>query len=120
MSKHVVANVEEIAPGGRKLVELEGRPIVIFNLEGEYFALLNRCPRMAPAQAVAGRARHVEPDGHQLGCHRVRLTGVVEVLDPDVQVEPAAVAGTQAEAIELQLLDAGHGPPQVRTRGAPA
>jgi 3-phenylpropionate/trans-cinnamate dioxygenase ferredoxin subunit len=44
MSKHVVASVEEIAPGGRKLVELEGRPIVIFNLKGEFFALLNRCP----------------------------------------------------------------------------
>jgi nitrite reductase/ring-hydroxylating ferredoxin subunit len=44
MGKHVVASVEEIEPGGRKLVELEGRPIVVFNLSGEYFALLNRCP----------------------------------------------------------------------------
>jgi 3-phenylpropionate/trans-cinnamate dioxygenase ferredoxin subunit len=44
MGRHVVASVEEIAPGGRKLVELEGRPIVVFNLSGEYFALLNRCP----------------------------------------------------------------------------
>jgi len=44
MGKHVVASVGEIAPGGRKLVELEGRPIVVFNLSGEYFALLNRCP----------------------------------------------------------------------------
>ena len=44
MGKHVVATVGEIAPGGRKLVEVEGRPIVIFNLSGEYFALLNRCP----------------------------------------------------------------------------
>jgi nitrite reductase/ring-hydroxylating ferredoxin subunit len=44
MGKHVVASVGEIAPGGRKLVELEGRPIVVFNLSGDYFALLNRCP----------------------------------------------------------------------------
>src|SRR5262245_12225806 len=44
MGKHVVASVGEIAPGGRKLVEIEKRAIVVFNLSGEYFALLNRCP----------------------------------------------------------------------------
>ena len=44
MGKHIVATVGEIVPGGRKLVEVEGRSIVIFNVSGEYFALLNRCP----------------------------------------------------------------------------
>jgi 3-phenylpropionate/trans-cinnamate dioxygenase ferredoxin subunit len=44
MGKHIVASVGEIPPGGRKLVEVEGRTIVIFNLSGEYFALLDRCP----------------------------------------------------------------------------
>src|SRR5215472_3106289 len=45
MAKHVVATVSEIAPGGRKLVEVKGRAIVLFNLGGEFFALSNRCPR---------------------------------------------------------------------------
>ncbi len=44
MAKHVVAAVSEIAPGGRKLVEVNGRAIVLFNLSGEFFALSNRCP----------------------------------------------------------------------------
>jgi len=44
MTKYVVASVEEIPPGGRKLVEVRGRPIVIFNLQGEYFGMLDRCP----------------------------------------------------------------------------
>jgi nitrite reductase/ring-hydroxylating ferredoxin subunit len=44
MSKHVVAAVSEIPPGGRKLVTVKGRPIAVFNLGGEFFGLLNRCP----------------------------------------------------------------------------
>ena len=42
--KHVVAAVGDIPPGGRKLVEVNGRAIVVFNLGGEFFALSNRCP----------------------------------------------------------------------------
>jgi 3-phenylpropionate/trans-cinnamate dioxygenase ferredoxin subunit len=44
MSRHVIALVADIPPGGRKLVSVKGRPIVVFNLDGAYFGLLNRCP----------------------------------------------------------------------------
>ncbi len=44
MSRHIVATVDEIPPGGRKIVEVAGRSIGVFNLNGEYFALRNRCP----------------------------------------------------------------------------
>ena len=44
MAKYVVAPVDAIAPGSRKLVEVAGRRIVIFNLAGEFFALSDRCP----------------------------------------------------------------------------
>ncbi len=44
MTRHVVAPSAEIAPGSRKLVNVAGRSIGIFNLGGEFFALLNRCP----------------------------------------------------------------------------
>ena len=44
MSRHVVATAQEIPEGGRKLVTVRGRPIAIFNLKGEYFGMLNRCP----------------------------------------------------------------------------
>ena len=44
MASHVVAAVDEIPPGQRKLVEVGGRNIVVFNLGGDFFALNNRCP----------------------------------------------------------------------------
>ena len=44
MSRHVVATVGEIAPGGCKIVTVQGREIGVFLVNGEYFALFNRCP----------------------------------------------------------------------------
>jgi nitrite reductase/ring-hydroxylating ferredoxin subunit len=44
MSRYIVATVEEIPPGGHKIVEIAGRSIGVFNLDGEFFALRNRCP----------------------------------------------------------------------------
>jgi 3-phenylpropionate/trans-cinnamate dioxygenase ferredoxin subunit len=48
-SRHVVAAVGEIPPGGRKLVTVRGREIGVFNLDGEFFALVNRCPHQGAA-----------------------------------------------------------------------
>lgn len=42
--KYVVASVDEIPVGGRKIVEVIGRSIGVFNVGGEYYALRNRCP----------------------------------------------------------------------------
>jgi len=44
MPSYVVASVDEIPPGKRKLVDANGRAIVVFNLDGEFYALNNRCP----------------------------------------------------------------------------
>jgi 3-phenylpropionate/trans-cinnamate dioxygenase ferredoxin subunit len=44
MSSHVVATVDEITPGRNKVVTVKDREIVVFNVKGEFFALLNRCP----------------------------------------------------------------------------
>ncbi|HXF63125.1 MAG TPA: Rieske (2Fe-2S) protein [Caldilineaceae bacterium] len=44
MPKHIVCTVDELPPGGRKVLEIAGRSIGVFNLGGEYFALRNRCP----------------------------------------------------------------------------
>jgi nitrite reductase/ring-hydroxylating ferredoxin subunit len=44
MAGYVVATIDEIPPGQRKLVEVSGRAIVVYNLGGEFFALNNRCP----------------------------------------------------------------------------
>jgi nitrite reductase/ring-hydroxylating ferredoxin subunit len=44
VSRQVVAKASEVAPGTAKMVTVAGREIGIFNLDGEYFALANRCP----------------------------------------------------------------------------
>jgi nitrite reductase/ring-hydroxylating ferredoxin subunit len=44
MTKHVVAPLAELPPGSRKLVMVNGRGIAVFNIGGELFALVDRCP----------------------------------------------------------------------------
>jgi nitrite reductase/ring-hydroxylating ferredoxin subunit len=44
VARHVVAAARDVPPGSRKLISVQGRQIVVFNVGGEYFALLNRCP----------------------------------------------------------------------------
>jgi nitrite reductase/ring-hydroxylating ferredoxin subunit len=47
--KHVVATLDEIPPGARKIVDVGGRSIGVFNVEGDFFALRNRCPHQGGA-----------------------------------------------------------------------
>jgi 3-phenylpropionate/trans-cinnamate dioxygenase ferredoxin subunit len=64
MPRHVVAAVDDIPPGARKLVEVKGRAIVVFNLGGEFFALNNRCPHRGGSLCEG------------------RLTGLVQAAQP--------------------------------------
>jgi 3-phenylpropionate/trans-cinnamate dioxygenase ferredoxin subunit len=45
--KHAVAKVVEIPPGGRKIVEVNGRSLGVFNVNGMFVAILNVCPHEA-------------------------------------------------------------------------
>lgn len=38
-----VAKTSELAPGEKKLVEVNGRPVALFNLDGEYYAIEDVC-----------------------------------------------------------------------------
>lgn len=44
MSRHVVCTSDELPPGARKVVTVEGREIGVFNVDGRLHAMLNRCP----------------------------------------------------------------------------
>lgn len=46
MGKHVVAAAADVPPGARLRVDAGGVPVAIFNLDGEYYGLLDRCPHM--------------------------------------------------------------------------
>ncbi len=49
MAKHIVGPVDELPVGSRKIIEINGRSIGVFNVNGEYYALRNICPhQLAP------------------------------------------------------------------------
>jgi len=76
MVHHVVATVDEIAPGGCKIVTVRGREIGIFHVGQEFFALINRCPHEGAALCrgrVVGRMEADKPGDY-------RLTHVGEML----------------------------------------
>jgi nitrite reductase/ring-hydroxylating ferredoxin subunit len=66
MAKYVVANASEITPGQRKIVEIEGRNVGVFNVDGKYYALLDRCPhagaRLCSFGSISGSAEAEAPD----------------------------------------------------------
>lgn len=43
MTEHIVAEESEIPEGERVIVEVEGKEIGVFNVKGEYYAVLNWC-----------------------------------------------------------------------------
>ena len=43
-ARFAVARAEEIPPGGRKLVDVAGKSVGVFNVNGAYVAVLNVCP----------------------------------------------------------------------------
>lgn len=63
MTRHIVARTSDIPPGGNKVVGVEGRDIVVFHVNGQFFALLNRCPHEgAPLDKAACVARLTSPE----------------------------------------------------------
>jgi nitrite reductase (NADH) small subunit len=42
--KYVVADAAAFPPGTRRIIEVGGRSIGVFNVDGRYFAIRNRCP----------------------------------------------------------------------------
>src|SRR6187401_3148504 len=68
MPKHIVAATADIPPGQRKLVEVNGRAVVVFNLAGEFFALNNRCPHKGGSLCdgvAVGLVQSSEPGDYQ-------------------------------------------------------
>ena len=56
LRRAVVGDPADIPPGGRRIVQVAGREIGIFHLDGEFRALLNVCPHRG-APLCTGRLR---------------------------------------------------------------
>jgi 3-phenylpropionate/trans-cinnamate dioxygenase ferredoxin subunit len=62
-ARHVVAQAADIPAGSRRIVSVDGHEIGIFNLDGSYYALLNRCPHRS-GPLCQGRLRPlIDSDG---------------------------------------------------------
>ncbi len=61
--RYLVGEAGEIAPGGRVVRDFDGLSIGVFNVDGAYYALHNRCPHRGGALClgpVTGTARQGE------------------------------------------------------------
>lgn len=95
MSKFIpVAKAEDIPPDSRKRVEVDGKKISVFNIEGRYYAIFDTCPHKKTAPLIRGTL-----DGLGVKCpnHGYRFdlkTGDCNI-DPNLktQVFPVEVQG---------------------------
>jgi 3-phenylpropionate/trans-cinnamate dioxygenase ferredoxin subunit len=68
MATYAVARVSDLPPGGRKIVDVKGRSIGVFNIGGRYHALRNVCPHQgAPLcrGSLGGTALESAPGEHR-------------------------------------------------------
>jgi len=59
-----VARVAELEPGARKIIDVDGSQIVVFNLEGKYYAIEDVCTH------DGGQLTGGEVEGDQIICPR--------------------------------------------------
>jgi nitrite reductase/ring-hydroxylating ferredoxin subunit len=46
LSRYVVARADELQEGDRRIVQVGGREVGIYRLNGKFYAVLNRCPHL--------------------------------------------------------------------------
>ena len=96
-----VASAEELAPGGFRIVDVDGAQVVVFNLDGQYYAIEDVCTHDG-GQLTGG---YIE--GDQIVCprHGARFcirTG--EALSPPAY-EPTATFPVRVEDGMVQVRD---------------
>lgn len=120
--RHMVGQVAEIPPGNRKIVQVAGRSIGIFNVEGRFFAVRNSCPHqggplcLGPTMGLVTSDRpgqfNYERDGEILRCPwhgwEFDLATGRSVFDPTrtrVRSYQVEVESLQAEIYPVEVHD---------------
>jgi len=75
MAKHVIAPLRDFPAGTRRLVDVKGRAIAVFNVNGEFFALANRCPHQG-GNLIQGRLVGLI-EASEPGCYRYSRRGEI-------------------------------------------
>jgi nitrite reductase (NADH) small subunit len=113
--RHVVCAASELAPGERRIVELAGRSIGVFNVGGRFYALHNGCPHKGGALCAgpitgtvlptSGRAFVYGREGEIVRCARhgweFEIATGRALADPRVRARtyPASVEAGQVVVI---------------------
>jgi nitrite reductase/ring-hydroxylating ferredoxin subunit len=118
--RHPVARVADVSPGERLVMEVAGRSIGVFNVNGTFHALRNRCPHqgaqlcLGPLTALVTADRpgevRVERDGEILRCPwhgwEFDIATGESVCDPQgmrVKRYPVDVERLQAERYPVEI-----------------
>jgi nitrite reductase (NADH) small subunit len=121
-TRHVVGTVAEIGPGQRKIVDVEGISIGVFNVGGMFYALRNRCPHQGAPLCLGSLKGTTLPsppgeyvwarDGEILRCHwhgwEFDVTNGRSIFNPhrvrvrsyEVTVEAGVPLGEEDPAVE--------------------
>jgi 3-phenylpropionate/trans-cinnamate dioxygenase ferredoxin component len=59
-----VASMDELTPGKRRVIDMDGVAVAVFNLDGEYFAIQDICPH------DGGELANGELEGEVIICPR--------------------------------------------------
>jgi 3-phenylpropionate/trans-cinnamate dioxygenase ferredoxin subunit len=76
MARHVIGLASAVAPGERLIAEVAGRKVVVFNLDGEFFGLFNRCPHQG-GDLCMGRTTGLVEAGPEPGSYSYTRRGEI-------------------------------------------
>lgn len=100
-----VARVDEIPPGQAKIVEINTRPIAVFNVQGTFYAITNICPHEGGPLGEGTLKGHIvscpwhemsfdirdglgtDGGGYCVGSYEIRVEGQDVYVGPRRQVE---------------------------------
>ncbi len=96
-----VARAEELAPGGRRVVDVDGTQVAVFNLDGQYYAIADICTHDA-GQLTGGTV-----DGDEIVCprHGARFSIRTGAALSAPAYEPTDTFPTRVENGVLQVRD---------------
>lgn len=63
-TRHVVGPVADFPPGTRRFLEIDRRSIVVFNVDGRFYAVRNRCPHQGAPLGMGTATRTTSAQLH--------------------------------------------------------
>ena len=90
--RHPVARVEDIPPGGRKILKVKGREVGVFNLDGTFHAIDDTCTHRG------GPLSEGEIEGERVTCP---WHGAVYNIKTGEVLEPPAPTGVARYTVQV-------------------